>query len=196
MELRVVTTEKGKILVDESAEIKKNINTVNEGLNGDWFYNSIYKSIARIGDITAYDFKIIATINHSISLDVSMVIVEDEVEKLALERYPNTHLISSSIPQIAIKAFIEGYKAAQQKGVYSEEDMEEAFQQGMDNVDNDGCYIDKIEIAFKECIEYLKQEYIELEMVENYDNDVSIYPNVLQIKTNRVDGQLMAYLKQ
>ena len=45
------------IVVDDS-EIKENTNTFKEGLNGDWFYNSIYKQIANIGDITPYDFKI------------------------------------------------------------------------------------------------------------------------------------------
>jgi len=31
--------------------------------DGDWFYNTIYNFITRIGDITAYDFKIILTTN-------------------------------------------------------------------------------------------------------------------------------------
>jgi hypothetical protein len=181
MELRVVTTEKGKILVDESAEIKENTNTFNEGLNGDWFYNSIYKSIARIGDITAYDFKIIATINHSISLDVPMIIVE--------------------------KAGVyDGFKA-KQKGVYSEEDLisfgKKCFYKGFNKSENDdaNCFTAWKEEA-PELIMDLKQEYIELEM-EYLSNDGN-WKGVLlpseweidtktRIKTNRVDGQLMAY---
>ena len=198
MELRVVTTEKGKILVDESAKIRE----------GDWYIddtNQIRQSITSDKHYWAQRFnyyKVIATINHSIDLNVPMVIVEDEAEKLAIDydkskfrNFKREHT-TTEFYETAIDGIIAGYKAAQQKGVYSEEDMEEAFQQGMDNVDNDGCYIDKIEIAFKECIEYLKQEYIELEMEtinQDYRFDVG---QITKIKTIRVDGQLMAYLKQ
>jgi hypothetical protein len=54
------------ILSDD--KIKENTNTFSEGLNGDWYFNSIYKAIARCGDITLYDFKIVATTDLSLGL--------------------------------------------------------------------------------------------------------------------------------
>ena len=46
-------------LLDKDARIKPNTNTRIEGFNGDWFWNSIYNTVGRIGDITPYDFKIV-----------------------------------------------------------------------------------------------------------------------------------------
>lgn len=51
-----------------SRKIKENTKTFNEELNGDWYYNSIYKTIARIGNITEYDFKIESTTDKSLNL--------------------------------------------------------------------------------------------------------------------------------
>lgn len=50
-------------IISSSEKIKENTQTFKEGLNGDWFYNTIYNFIARTGDITPYDFKIILTTN-------------------------------------------------------------------------------------------------------------------------------------
>ena len=50
-------------IVSSSEKIKENTQTHIQGFNGDWFYNTIYNFIARIGDITSYDFKIILTTN-------------------------------------------------------------------------------------------------------------------------------------
>lgn len=54
------------ILSDD--KIKENTNTFKEGLNGDWFYNTKYKTIANNGDITPFDFKIIATTDSSLKI--------------------------------------------------------------------------------------------------------------------------------
>jgi hypothetical protein len=135
-----------------------------------------------------------------------MVIVEDEVEKLA--EHSSEVQEGAYTPQHKVTykhGFIDGYKAAQQKGVYSEEiiisNFEEKYNEfinsgGLNGSSSDWIDHSKLIPWFKNYIQSLNQEYIELEMVENYDNDVSIYPNVLQIKTNRVDGQLMAYIKK
>ncbi len=48
--------------------IKENTNTVSEGLNGDWCFNTIHKTIFQVGDITNYDWKIIATNNPKLKL--------------------------------------------------------------------------------------------------------------------------------
>ena len=50
-------------IVSSSEKIKENTQSFKQGLNGDWFYNTIYNFIARTGDITPYDFKIILTTN-------------------------------------------------------------------------------------------------------------------------------------
>jgi len=206
-----IKLEDGKsILVDESAKIKENTNTFNEGFNGDWFYNSIYKTIARIGDITAYDFKLIATINHSIDLDVTMVIVEDGAETL------------TTLYQSHLRAFIQGLSfshnpisdnavgrfrtwynqnpeiAAQQKGVYSEAQLRRAIE--LSTHVKPHHVLGKVAVySTDEIIKSLNQEYIELEMEEvlppngnPHDWDMPI-----RIKTTRSsNGQLMAYIKQ
>lgn len=50
-------------IVSSSEKIKENTQSFKQGLNGDWFYNTIYNFIARTGDITPCDFKIILTTN-------------------------------------------------------------------------------------------------------------------------------------
>jgi len=57
------TTVKNQFLyfISPDEKPKENTNTFKDGLNGDWFYNSIYKFVAQIGDITPNDFKIIAS---------------------------------------------------------------------------------------------------------------------------------------
>lgn len=56
------------LYLTSSRKIKENTNTFKEGFNGDWYYNSIYKSIQQIGDITSFDFKIEATTNPELKL--------------------------------------------------------------------------------------------------------------------------------
>jgi len=58
------TKNKGSVyqlLLLSDDEIKENTNTFKEGINGDWYYNSLYQFIANTGDITPYDFKVIAS---------------------------------------------------------------------------------------------------------------------------------------
>jgi len=121
MKYREIKLENNKsVLVDESGEIKEN----------DLFYSEFKgeKRILRFNkQVSPFpnDKKIIASINHSIDLDVAMVIVEDES---------------------------------------------------------------------------LNQEYIELEELRgsggHYDENNTWHWVILGIKTNRVDGQLMAYVKK
>jgi hypothetical protein len=56
-------------IISSSEKIKENTQSFKEGLNGDWFYNTIYNFIARTGDITPYDFKIILTTNNLLIKD-------------------------------------------------------------------------------------------------------------------------------
>ena len=125
--MKTITTPHGKVLVDESAEIE-------EG----W----IVTRNNRVGKFEKTDGKellignkglVIATINHSVSLDIPMVIVEDEIEKLALKENPKKTTAGYydhwSTPKR--KGFKAGFERAQQKGVYSEEAIELAIEFGL-----------------------------------------------------------------
>ena len=213
MELRVVTTEKGKILVDESAKIRE----------GDWFLRDFDNIITKANvnsDHKLYkSFKIIATINHSISLDVPMIIAENKVEKLAKGLYKeplNKHgearnrLVGQSDTLYGFRKFFKvfkiGFKAAQQKS-YSEQDLI-GFSKWIDKEElpfEDGSFVKyfngkdnylTVSQVMQMYIQSLKQEYIELEMEEYADEMPNIHRKLYRIKTNRVDGQLMAYVKE
>lgn len=49
---------------------KENTNTKNMGFNGDWYYNTIYSFIGCTGDITQYDFKIIASSSDTLKISI------------------------------------------------------------------------------------------------------------------------------
>jgi hypothetical protein len=163
MKYKVIKLEGNKsVLVDESAEIKE----------GDWFFNEDFKDIGNSISLVEWSskynkkiFKIVATINHSISLDVPMVIVEDEIGKLA-DEYSKSFIDADGTEEVD---FIAGYEAAQQKGVYSEEDLRKGISTGLSvgyfsafNIDNKSKEVDNI-------IQSLNQESIELE-VEQLNN--------------------------
>jgi hypothetical protein len=82
-------------------------------------------------------------------------VVIDEVEKLAKLNWGNVH-------RSGVLGFIDGYKSAQQKGTYSEEDVRKAVIFGQ-SVELTFVTDRGKEILTKEFIEKLKQEYIELE---------------------------------
>ena len=200
MELKVVTTDKGRVFVDESAEIFGGNQYVDDtGL--------IRKAIIYDRDYwlqrPEYN-RIIATIDFSLDKYLPMVIVEDEAMKLSISKGLELYNGGNYDFENGVRV---GYKAAQQKGVYTEDDMKEAFHQGMCNVDNDGCYIDDVEFAFKECIDYLNkecEERMELEMeMKQYKTGVKdgsveeFCYEENRIKTDRrLDGQIIAYIKK
>jgi len=184
---KVIITEQDKILVDESAEIKE----------GDWYFIEYNKSIgyaskAFIDGCKTNCFKILYTINFSLDKDLPMVIVEDEF-KNTLEKHYSNGTVDERI------AFIFGYKAAQQKGVYSEEDLRNAFRAG--EIYQEGIILKTDEDRY---IKSLKQEYIELKIEEVYSGETlasasgfSLKTDAIKtIKTDRVNGQLMAYVEQ
>ena len=67
-------------IVSSSEKIKENTQTHIQGFNGDWFYNTIYNFIARTGDITSYDFKIILTTNKLLIKDGVQAIDDEFLE--------------------------------------------------------------------------------------------------------------------
>lgn len=58
-------------VISPEEKIKENTNTFKEGFNGDWFWNSKYNTIAQTGDITSFDFKIIASTDPKITHNIS-----------------------------------------------------------------------------------------------------------------------------
>ena len=192
--MKTITLPQGKIIVDESAEIKDGYY-----LDGEDIYGPFEE-----GDILIDNKgKVIATINHSISLDVPMVVVEDEVEKQWLIFYKDWLMKNSGGKVLTAPdrmMFNAGYKAAQQKGVYTEEDFRglSRYVRSVCRNPTDTASSGKL---VDEYIQSLKQEYIELEMEK--ESTVGVTDNGRQrtfygkeiIKTTRVDGQLMAYKK-
>jgi len=217
MKYREIKLENNKsVLVDEIAICKTD----------ELYLSSIKQNIKPKceGVIQAGD-KIIATINHSIDLDVPMVVVEDEVEKLALDDYNTAYPSYEKVTDYkvvekfrSIQSYIRGFKASQQKCIYSEEEMKEALYK-MYSIFMDADIKSKME-ALKgfetikqNIIQSLNQEYIELETEsDTIEIDFCRMFNIeigcaldkckcedntlLRMKTNRVAGQLMAYVKK
>ena len=181
------------ILVEESAEINKGCKYY-DGINiGTAFKNNagFYKDCD----------KIIATINHSISLDVPMIVIEDEGWESSWE-ITNSKIKNGVNPN----AYRLGWlgKSAQQKGVYSEEDLINLVAFICNKEDGNDITISESgempSLIVKQFIQSLNQEYIELEMDCDYliqchctSNKNCLKPT---IKTNRIDGQLISYTKK
>jgi hypothetical protein len=191
MKHKVITTSQGKVVIDETADRS------NQGFYVMFDTSSTLFSLIdkHTGGYVRNDqwSKIIATINFSIDKDIPVIVVEDEVEKLARREY------GSSIYSIEqVEAFKEGYKASQQNGVYSEEDLRKVaqFAQGAEltYVTDEGK-----EILISKFIQSLNKEYIELEtdltLGNEEDENQNLIP-VMCLKTDRVNGQLISYVKQ
>jgi len=259
MKYREIKLEGNKsILVDESAEIKEgdkvewfgkilDCNSFSE-IDNQYYIGNNFENIA-LEPKTVLN-KVIATINHSISLDVPMIIVEDEIKKFLFKlcyydlRNPDNCINTSEltkeelvIPQVHGKDFANALcscdncfygktemaeyiinKATQEKNVYSKDDLEKSlckmYSIFMDSDLKSVMQKLKSFDAIKQnIIQSLNQEYIELEMDEidsdcNYCNRTIIEqskgcPNMIcfrqwvkTIKTIKIDGQLMAYIKK
>lgn len=185
MKYRVVPTLIGKIIIDEITRIKPNDYYVAWEDNYEIPQWIIYVLVSGLNGKTPC--KIIGTINHSINKNIAMVIVEDEVERLA-DEYSKSFIDAHGTEEVD---FIAGYKKKEQEGVYSEKDMQLCWQQAIRS------YIGKEStLFFDQYIQSLKQEYIELE-TEEYGTTMKDFKDVnYRIKTNRVNGQLMAYVKK
>ena len=138
--MKTIKTDTHLLLVDETAEIKENTNTIKEGLNGDWYWNSIYNSISRIGDITDFDFKIIAAspkLGDLPEFEKLPPNVEDDVEKLHSKavvevshfwtlKYSSEErrqLLQAMALDFGVNMYKEGYKQAKSETGFSLEDI-------------------------------------------------------------------------
>jgi len=226
--MRTVTTERGKVIVDDTA-----IN-----VNDTYTFNGNCYTL-RVGDTVGPDcHKIIATINFSVDKDVAMVMMEDyEIEELldsvehiavvkAREKYSYSEASGRGTMDKARKieeykehfndGVIEGYKAAQQKGVYSEEDMYMLAGKVTDDIAKNKsnaawCFFTTPKMIADEYIQSLNKDHVELEMEEVYFHGSGYYKKEelslekqtrysfmkeTRIKTTRnSSNQLIAYAK-
>lgn len=187
MKYKIITTDKGKVLVDKSAKGKEGY-CFNKGLNR---VDRLCRDYEKHSTEENTCFKIIVTINFSLDKDLPMVIVKDEVEKLAKEivmkNNPNgAENFSMAVFNGLVSDITKSLKA-QQKDVYSEEDLIKAI----DMARLQGSETFLVKYTEDEIIQSLKQEYIELE--RKYDAAI-LFPET-RLKTDRVDGQLMVYVK-
>ena len=170
--MKTITTPKGKVLVDESAEIKE----------GDYIFsaaeNRVIKTQYKVNDGFYNRIKIIATINHSISLDVPMVIVKRVYSEADLINYKRFWLAQD----------IEWFDNTDDGDIYK---------------NRKGKVVTEKEIVTA-YIQSLNQEHIELEMEEVYEGETLASASGFALKTKPVrtikttrgsNGQLMAYLK-
>jgi hypothetical protein len=187
MKHRVVTTEQGKVLVDESADIK--------GLYHDSFTNKLYQSNGAEYVKSEQVNNVVATINFSLDKDIPMVIVEDEVEKLALDFASNNSIYPSAEDDI-FYGFVAGYKASQK--LYSEEDLINLVAFICNEEDESGKTISESgempSLIVKQFVQSLKQEYIELDTMISFSMVSDNYGKEI-IRTDLANRQLMAYVK-
>jgi len=127
-----------------------------------------------------------------------MVVIEDEVEKLVQHKWElHKDLFSDNSKESFISIFKTGYKASQQKGVYSEEDLCNLVQQLKNYTKESLSILGHDEREPEEFVDiFLKsnQEYIELEteVIFCHGNGMLDYA----IKTDRINGQLIAFNKK
>jgi len=205
MEIKVVTTDKGRVFIDETAKIKESSYYENDGVVflSDAFYNegnNPNNSNPRVSD---FNNKIVATIDFSLDKDLPMVVIGDDINRLAFEYYISDELIKVS------DAFhwSKGYKA-KQKGVYTEEDLASAMLNYHEEISlkkNAGKSAAQIRKEVVQSLSKEREECMELVM-EDYEvgegwagddyNGEPITEYRTRLKTDRrSDGQLIAYIK-
>jgi len=87
---------------------------------------------------------------------------EDDVEKVAKKEYPSTNTHLDRLDEADGNAyyrsiFKKGYNKAKETYKYTEKDLAEAYERGMNNIDSDGCHIDQPADDFTEFIQSLQQ---------------------------------------
>ena len=199
MKYKIITTDKGKSVVDESAEIKENTYYENNGVVflSDSIYNEENNPNNSNPRVTDFNNKVIATINHSISLDVPMVIYEEWENSWEIV---NSELKEGVNPS-AYKLGWLGKAAQQEKSLYSEEDLIN-FANWCRIYDNQNSNEVNTIFQLRRKYKSLNQEYIELEMEyapgnrKEAEGENHMTKHCMKIKTDRVNGQLMAYIKK
>jgi len=203
MKYKKIKLPQGDVLVDE-AEIKEGVfnkKYFNTYDNKIWIYRPAPCALPYWGNLKTLK-NIVATINHSIDKDIPIVIIEDEVEKLAEESTAEVIQVNAdfSLKEVYKEFFKEGYNARKQEGgVYSKEQLRFIYDTAIHSTTG-GLNHDEV---FKKVISFLSQEYIDLET-----ESISTIPfskfapdrdrgYIERFKTTRDEsGQLIAYKAQ
>jgi len=95
---------------------------------------------------------------------------EDDVEKIAdVLKVGSTY---RDYEHLVKRGIIIGYNKAKETYKYTEEDLINAYERGMNNIDSDGCHIDQPSDDFNDFIQHLQQpklpKYFECEMEPKY----------------------------
>ena len=173
--MKILSNNMYLLLIDEEAEIKENTNTFKEGFNGDWFWCSKYNSIQRIGDITEFDFKIIAYYP-----------LTKEAKELDLPLLPNfkseytvfqiidmlVNICKATYPQfeewVEYKE-VEKFKASRQSDKqFSLEDMQKAIEMAQQESWDEGGYLG-LEHKPEEIIQSLSTQQLPKEFIPDYE---------------------------
>lgn len=150
------------------------IDEENKPINNDWYLRLIPNTPYQVDKhYVSYrdDKKLIATINTKIE-GVPVIVVEDEVEKLANKEFHEWRADKIVVPvnhrNPFVLGFIKGYKASEQTHPYSEEDLRKAFQAGVVYGYKPTIPNDNNALCEEDYIQSLKQskqiESVELEM--------------------------------
>lgn len=70
---------KDMVYIISTEKVKENTNTFKQGFNGDWFYNCIYNFVSCTGNITHYDFKIVATNDLTLTMGGVQALTTEEL---------------------------------------------------------------------------------------------------------------------
>jgi len=220
MKYKIKKTQYGDVLVDESAEIKTKTNVWNYCPKTNFIFKGYVEDFA---PTAVYPYPIIASINFSLDKDLLMIIIEDEAKKLAdkllEEAFGESTQTMASAKDLCKDFYIEGYKKAEET-MHSKLDLVNFITfynnynvrklGGYMHTTMDGSHTihnnNMIKQIAKEYIESLEKEYIELDTTHTglccgntfitQCINCSKYKPVYKIKTDRVDGQLIAYIKK
>ena len=93
------------VVITEDERPKENTMAYEDGFNGDWFWCSKYNSISECGDITPFDFKIIASYPN---LDRTHKLSKEFVEQWCYNPYPTDIIEVDYVPIHAVDC--DGFK--------------------------------------------------------------------------------------
>jgi hypothetical protein len=141
---------------DISITSEEDLEVVNDRFNG-------YKKIIAHRPLTD------APILEGVTL---LPIIEYNVENLAKQEYPNGIDGTDRSAKVYRRVFVDGYNKAKETYKYTKEDLINAYERGMNNIDSDGCHIDQPSDDFNDFIQSLQQpkrpKYFESEMEKGY----------------------------
>jgi len=160
----IISVEEGLIVVVDKDKIPTHWNTfkndIKKSMRSTFYFLNPNRELYKCDDANC--FKIIATIGTKRLKGVPMIELPDEAEIEALQWYKKRYYVDTiaehhkEFPQVI--GFQIGYKAAQAKGQYTEEDIKIAYEQGRMN--NSVLTTDKDYLSYEDLIKSLQTKQI------------------------------------